>query len=157
MNTYHLLEYFEAKMAHHTVLYPPVSEGSVGWHLDHSLRVIIKVVDAIAEPKAEPFRWRFNAARLYVLSLGHIPRGSARSPREVQPEEVITEPALRKRLSVAYQKLAECEQLSAGTHWPHPYFGELNQRMTRRFLYVHTHHHQKIMRDILAGWQGRGK
>lgn len=157
MNLNRLLADFERKIPRRDLRHEPVSQASVGWHLDHSLRVIIAVIDALAAPSPEPYRWRFNGVRLYVLLLGHIPRGSARTPEAVLPTNDLTEASLQQRLDHARQKLALLRDIPAEAHWPHPYLGALNARMTRRFLYVHTRHHQKIVRDILAGWRERGR
>ncbi len=132
-------------------LNPNVSRATVGWHLAHAFKVVFEVVKAIEQPKETSFRWTLNWSRMYVLTLAHIPRGSARSPKSVVPREDISEEYLHQLLHEAEEALVRLEALPKSAHWPHPYLGQMNQRMTRRFVYVHTRHHGKIVREVVGG------
>lgn len=128
---------------------PAVSAASVGWHLDHSLRVIQQVSQALAHSEPTAYRWRFHLARSYVLLRGDFPRGRARAPQSVVPQQEPTVASLRAQVAEARQAWQALRELPRNSWFPHPYFGPLNRSMTERFLVVHTRHHLRIVRDIL--------
>ena len=131
-------------------LNPNVSRATVGWHLAHAFKVVIEVVKAIEQPKETSYRWTLNWSRMYVLTFAHIPRGSARSPKSVVPRDDITEAYLHQLFEEAQKAVKRLEALPKSAHWHHPYLGEMNQRMTRRFVYVHTRHHEKIVGEVMG-------
>lgn len=125
-----------------------ISKSTVGWQVDHSLKVINGVVETL---KKAPTNKRPNISMYgrVFLALRYFPRGKARAPKYVLPPETIEKEALEKQLDEAKKSI----QLSSSIHpkvtFKHPYFGVLNRAQTITFIEVHTKHHLKIIRDIL--------
>ena len=42
---------------------PSVSSKNVGWHVDHSLKVINSVINTLKESKPKNYKWKFNIMR----------------------------------------------------------------------------------------------
>ncbi|SHG51941.1 hypothetical protein [Flagellimonas flava] len=126
-----------------------VSEVDVAWHLDHSLKTINRICEALGESKPEKYKSSFSLSRIFVLTSGVIPRGVAQSPKVVRPPKEIVTDSLYLQLEEARNNLKRLEKLDANAHFRHPYFKLINKGQTKRFLKVHTEHHLKIIRDIL--------
>lgn len=127
-----------------------ISNSSVGWHIDHSLKVLITVSKAVKISKPEEYQLKFNKTRLYIFAKGSIPRGIAKAPKLVLPPENITKEGLIFQLEEANKLLHILEELPEKSNFKHPYFGLLNLPMTKKFLKLHTDHHLKIITDILT-------
>lgn len=56
-----------------------VSEGAVGWHIEHSLLVITQIIEGLKRSDVSKYKWTFNFSRLVVLGLNKIPRGKAKA------------------------------------------------------------------------------
>ena len=126
-----------------------VSEGAVGWHIEHSLLVITQIIEGVKRSDPLKYKWTFNFSRLVVLGLNKIPRGKAKAPQSVTPNnDINTESLLASvaKTKLALMELATCQK---NNYFIHPYFGQLNKPVTIRFFEVHTYHHLKIIRDIL--------
>ncbi len=128
---------------------PTVSHVSVGWHLDHSLKVVNSICDALTLSDPKKFTGSFSMSRLYCFTLGYIPRGVGKSPKSVRPPAVITPEDLLLQLETARRKLKSIEGLDDKAHFDHPYFKALDKGQAKRFIKLHTEHHLKIIRDIL--------
>ncbi len=129
---------------------PKVTETSVGWHLEHILLVITNVLKAVEISDPKQYKWEFNFSRLMIFFTGKIPRGRAKAPKHVQPNpEHITQEALQGHLADAYAKLALVPNFQPKQHFQHPFFKHLDLKSTLQFLYIHTEHHLKIVRDML--------
>lgn len=126
-----------------------VSQVNVGWHLAHSLIVINGIIKTIANSNPEEFKSSFNIKRSIVFSLNRLPRGKAKSPKSVHPDESITEDDLRKKIIYARENILKLKDLDKNKWFSHPSFGHLNLKKTKKFLSLHTLHHIKIIRDIL--------
>lgn len=92
-----------------------------------------------------------------VVALGWVPRGLGKAP-------VTTTPADSDRRQVAAELRAvrgrieslrgRLDEIAAGRgRASHPVFGGLTPAQWLRFLWVHHHHHLKIVRDIRGAWQ----
>jgi hypothetical protein len=126
-----------------------VSKATIGWHILHNLNVINGVYAATAASDPSQYHWKFSFARLIVFLTGKIPRGKAKSPKQVQPAENFTEADILAALEKAKQNAANFDSLKAGAFFKHPFFGALTLPKTKKFLAIHTNHHLEIMRDIL--------
>lgn len=128
-----------------------VSQASVGWQLDHTLKVINGVSGILTKTnaKTEEYKSNFNFARLVLFSLNYFPRGRAKSPKTVLPPEIITEKDLYAQLKKAKIQLENTKPLHKHAHFRHQIFGMLSKKQTMYFLVMHTNHHLKIVRDIL--------
>lgn len=127
-----------------------VSSGSVGWHIEHSLKTIDQIVTACKNSNPSNYQWRFNFNRFLILTLAKkIPRGKAKAPKIVSPEGEISSETLGLSLSKVKENLMDWKDLDKNTHFPHPFFGILNKKETANFLALHTKHHLMIIDDIL--------
>ena len=84
-----------------------------------------------------------------VFWRGVIPRGKVGAPKLVTPGE-ITQETLQAHIALCRQRLVELEQVGEGHYFTHPFFGDLKKRETIPFLFIHTEHHLKIIREMLA-------
>ena len=126
-----------------------ISKSGIGWHLDHMLKSIILTCKHIKKSNPDDYKWKFNLARLYVLSIGSFPRGSAKAPKAVVAKGEVMEDDLHTQLKEAKSHVAEILNLHPKSNFQHPYFGLINLRETQRFIKVHTNHHLKIIKDII--------
>lgn len=126
-----------------------VSGGSVGWHIEHSLKTIDQIVNACKNSNPSKYQWHFNFNRLLILSITKkIPRGKAKAPKVVRPEGEISKGSLQLHLEKVSQNLENWNGLDKNVHFPHPFFGILNKKETEKFLVLHTNHHLQIIEDI---------
>lgn len=125
------------------------SQASVGWHIDHSLKVLILVTSKVETSNPDEYVWKFNHWRSYCFLLNSIPRGRARAPKVVRPPETITLQDLQEQLEEARTKIETVASLPERANFRHHIFGYLNKKQTLKFLALHTEHHLKIIRDIL--------
>jgi hypothetical protein len=126
-----------------------VSKADVAWHLDHMLKTINRLTEALESSDPSAYKSSFNVPRIMSLTAGLIPRGRAESPQNVRPPEIIlTDDILRQLLEVR-KNIEKLQNLEDNANFNHPVFGMLNKSQTIRFLEVHTNHHLKIVADIL--------
>jgi hypothetical protein len=126
-----------------------ISAASVGWHIDHSLKVVINTCEAIKKSNPEEYKWRFNFSRFVVFTLGSFPRGSAKAPKSVIPDGEVTEQAIVEQFQRARSLIKDVVTLPAKSNFYHPYFGSLQLSGFLKFLSIHTSHHVKISKDII--------
>lgn len=126
-----------------------VSASTVGWHIDHSLRVIIGIFNALRKSVPAEYKWRFNLAWIYVLSINAFPRGKAKAPDAIVARNTVTEDEIAKLLQEARKCLKEIVNLPTKSNFKHKYFGLLNLKQSKKLLKLHTNHHLKIINDIV--------
>ena len=126
-----------------------ISKSDVAWQIDHSLKVINLVIEATANSNPKEYKRRFNKWRLFLFTLGYIPRGKARAPKIVKPPEVISIADLNTQVQLAKKNVERLNPLDKNANFTHFVFGQLNKAKTIQFLQLHTNHHLKIIRDIL--------
>jgi hypothetical protein len=126
-----------------------VSKASLGWHLDHSLKVINNVLVSLKESNSENFVPHFSFKRNLILMLGVFPRGKVKSPKRVLPPEIIEKEEIENQLNQVIKKLESINIIEKEQFFTHPIFKDLNKKQTIRFLQIHTNHHLKIIKDIL--------
>ncbi|GGZ85410.1 DUF1569 domain-containing protein [Algibacter mikhailovii] len=126
-----------------------ISKSSIGWQLDHALKVVNRVTAILIKTKPERYKKELNIARVISFALCYIPRGRAKAPRVVIPPDVITREDLISQLNEARAQIKIAEQLPEKSHFIHHVFGMLSKKQTLRFLEIHTKHHLKIVNDIL--------
>ncbi|GMN09783.1 hypothetical protein MTsPCn9_18260 [Croceitalea sp. MTPC9] len=128
---------------------PEVSQASVSWHLDHSLKTINRISEQLIQSKPKDYSSSFSFQRVVVHTTGVIPRGVAQSPQNVRPPDVILLDSLKIQLEEVKNNIKKINLLDKNTHFEHPVFKTLDKGQTKRFLAIHTNHHLKIIRDIL--------
>lgn len=145
-----LLTEINTLIPHHRVLNPAVSGTSIGWHIEHSLLTINRIVEALKMQGPDGFQRRFNISRVIVFGIGKIPRGRAKAPGIVRPNQ-FDESSLQQHLISTYENIKELEKIPPQHYFNHPYFGHLKVKPAKKFLIIHTQHHLFIMRDIHKG------
>ena len=144
------LEEMEQYIKKKDLLNPEISKASVGWHLAHNLKVIHSILDSINTSDPSKYQKKFSWIKEIVYFTGRIPRGKARAPKKAIPGEIVSEEELRAQIATAHQKIPEILELPKNAFFEHPFFGHIKRDETTKFLVIHTGHHLKIIRDILA-------
>jgi len=126
-----------------------ISQVSVGWHIEHSLLALIKMITATEHSNPAEYKKTFNWKRSLVLTMGKIPRGKARVPSSVNPGDEVSEATIKPLLEKAKQKAELFERLSSDKYFTHPVFKDVKLNKARRVIAIHTIHHIKIINDIL--------
>jgi hypothetical protein len=129
-----------------------VSGWSVRQQVDHVVKVLALGLANVASG-GKPQSQGCNLIGKVLMAADWLPRGVAKSPKSVLPEESPDAALLVeiRRLRAAYA----APELAASSAFdderpvfPHPRFGGLTALQGVRFLGTHTHHHWKIVRDI---------
>lgn len=144
-----LLNNLESKIPNSERLNQSISKSSVGWHIEHTLLVIIKTIQALEKSNPQDYKWKFSLAKTFVYTFNKIPRGKGNAPQSVLPAEIIAADNLNKNIQVANDKVNGLTNLNSNNYLQHPYFGKLNLKSTIRFLQIHTKHHIEIIDDII--------
>ena len=145
-----LVSQLESKITQFETSNLTVSNGSVGWHIEHSLKTIDQIVTACKNSNPANYQWHFNFKRFLIMSIAKkIPRGKARAPKIVRPEGDINQETLAVSVSKVRENLIGWKALDKNANFPHPFFGILNKKETEKFLVLHTKHHKMIIDDIL--------
>jgi len=144
-----LLNELASKIPQHLHCKPSVSEGNIGWHIVHSCMVINSVVGAVLNSDPSMFKKKFNLKAFVVLLINQFPRGKAKAPSFTIPSKEESPFSILNHIKEAQNSMEAIEKANKNQYFTHPIFGELNKKETFRFLYVHTYHHYKIIKDIL--------
>lgn len=143
-------EQIEAQISNRDVRNTEVSQSDVAWHLDHMLKAINNISKELSESDPAQFTSEFNPIRTVVLTSNIIPRGAAQAPASVKPPDDISTQAIYDQLAQAKKNAKMVfEQVDENGHFNHNEFGVLNKSQAMRLMQVHTHHHLKIINDIL--------
>jgi hypothetical protein len=128
---------------------PSVSKSTVGWQLDHALKVFNAVSEWTENSNPKDYKWKFNFWRSVLFPLNYFPRGKGKAPKYVLPPEIIKVEDLNLQLQTAKNHIKVLKTLPKRAYFKHFIFGKLSKKQTLRFLEMHTKHHLKIVRDIL--------
>jgi hypothetical protein len=126
-----------------------VSEANVGWHIMHSCLVITSITEAIMKSDPSLYNKKFSWKAFFVLLFNKIPRGKAKAPSFTQPASEVSSDMVMQQIADARKSAELLLTLNKNKYFTHPIFGDLQLRTAIRFLYVHSYHHEKIIRDIL--------
>lgn len=148
-NIAELIHQLESRISEHALHNPDISNGSVGWHIEHSLLTLNIIIEALKKSEPSNFNSKFDFRRLIVLTVGKIPRGKIKAPKLVQPSTVIDPPALLQHLLLTKENLKALDSLSKGHFFSHPFLGDFRLKQAVKFLCVHTNHHLSIINDII--------
>ena len=130
---------------------PRISAESVGWHLLHNLQVINGMIAGLAASDPSKYSPKASFTKWLILLTKKIPRGKAQAPKSAVPKH-IDKVELDAALDRASLSILNLLNQMPNKFFTHPGFGDLNTRMTKRLLWIHTEHHLKIVRDMLADY-----
>lgn len=147
LNNY--INQLEAFISQHETINPSVSKATIGWQIDHSLKVLNNVCIAVKSSDPKTYKKNMKFLGKLLLFLGKFPRGKARAPKHVLPPETITKQDLISQVVDAKNNIETIASLPQNAYFKHPMFGHINTKRVTRFLEVHTKHHLKIIDDIL--------
>lgn len=143
------IEEMESYLPYRDLANLEVSQASIAWQLDHSLKAIINLTEALQNSDPNDYNRNFNLSRTFVFTAGDFPRGVAQAPASVTPPEVILVETLIDQFATAKLKAGILQDLPENASYDHAQFGLLNRNEVARLIEVHTHHHLKIIEDIL--------
>lgn len=146
-----LLTELESKLPYIEKKNDAVSKASVGWHLEHTLLALIKMVTAVQHSNPADFKKKFNLKRFIVLQMGKIPRGKAKVPDAVNPPADTDIQSVKELFTKGKQKAMLFEGFNADKFFTHPVFGDVRVKQARKVIAIHTNHHIRIINDILKG------
>lgn len=126
-----------------------VSNSTIGWQIDHCLLVINGVISQLEISNPTEFQPKWNFNKFYVFTTRKIPRGKIRAPKVVTPASLATNEELLSKIELAKTNILKFSTLSKNAFFTHPFLKDLNVKQTEKFLEIHTHHHLKIIEDIL--------
>lgn len=138
---------------------PHVSGWSPAQHLHHVADINRRVLDQLLSDRAsasdDTEAGRLNLAGYVLLTLGRLPRGRGQSPRAFRPPDTVDPDALKERVRAnraQLDQLADRLDTLQQVDWraPHPVLGDLDPSEWLRFARIHTGHHHRIIRDIMA-------
>ena len=109
------------------------------------------MISAVEHSNPSDYKKELNLKRSVVIMLGKIPRGRAKVPDSVRPAEEIDMVNIRGLIEKAKQKAEIFEKLNPHKFFTHPVFGDVQVKQARRIIAIHTHHHIKIINDMLRG------
>ncbi|APG66214.1 DUF1569 domain-containing protein [Tenacibaculum todarodis] len=146
----YLLQRIEGYIENHEVLKLDISKASVGWHLDHSLKVVNAVVKTLQESDPTTYKNNFSFVGKVFFALGFFPRGKAKAPKHVKPPEVVLKEDIILQLEIAKTNIKTISSLDNNAYFKHPLFRHINKKRVVRFLVLHTNHHVKIINEITS-------
>ena len=126
-----------------------VSEANVGWHIMHSCLVITSISEAIMKSDPALYKMKFSWKAFLVLLFNKIPRGKAKAPSFTHPANEVSLDLILQHIADARKSAELLLTTNKNKYFTHPIFGDLRLPVAIKFLYVHTNHHEKIIKDIL--------
>lgn len=126
-----------------------VSLVNVGWHIEHSLLVISKIIETVVNSDPAKYEWKFDFRRSFVFFLGKFPRGKAKAPEIVIPVQN-SQPDFDALFRSTRASISKLQNAQKNQFFVHPIFGKLNKKDTFTMLDIHTKHHLLIIEDIIS-------
>ena len=148
INTY--IDYLAEQITQHKTINLKISNATIGWQIDHSLKVINNVCKALQSSDPKEYKDNFSFLGKLFFTLRYFPRGKAKAPNHVKPPEIILKENLISQIEEAKSNVETINSLVPNSYFKHPLFGNINRKRVFRFLELHTNHHIKIIDDILA-------
>jgi hypothetical protein len=125
-----------------------VSSVNVGWHIEHSLLVIIKIIQSVSKSDPNNYKWKFSLPRAVLFTLNKFPRGKGKAPDVVKPKQ-LEKTDYDALFAEAKQALTRLKTVDKNQFFLHPVFGNLNRKNTFIMLDIHTKHHIQIIQEII--------
>lgn len=144
-----LLSQIETNIANAAIKNNAVSKSTIGWQIDHTLKVFNAVSQWTENSNPDNYNYKFSFWRSAFFPLGYFPRGKVKAPKAAQPPKTILQEDLITQIQIAYKHIEKLKTLPKNAYFKHFIFGDLPKKKTLRFLEIHTNHHLKIIKDIL--------
>ncbi|WCL82857.1 DUF1569 domain-containing protein [Saprospira sp. CCB-QB6] len=132
------------------LLAPQVSARGVDWHIEHSLKAAVAMLQAIVESEPAQFKPKFSPSKSLILATGKIPRGKAKAPKMINNREEIDLSSLPTLFEQTEELLQKVQEQAEKAYFDHPFFGHLKRNQGIKFVAIHSNHHLKIIEDIIA-------
>lgn len=147
-----LLQELEASIPYLAYHNNSISKKGADWHIDHSLKVVIQVMNAMKGSNPASYKKGMNLKGHLVCLLGQIPRGVGKAPKAVvyQKEKPIQRVELEDQLQQAQMLLESYAALDKNAYFTHPLFGQMKKKRALRLMEIHTRHHLRIIQEIIA-------
>ncbi|AGC75161.1 hypothetical protein LX97_02461 [Nonlabens dokdonensis] len=126
-----------------------ISQKGTYWHIDHSLKVLEGIPEVLKNSNPQDYKPKFSFIKFMIMNTGYMPRGKGRAPKQVIPEGELSKKELLLKFEKVKTNIESLKTLEKDKTFKHPLFGWLNLNDTVKFMGIHTHHHIKIIRDIL--------
>ena len=134
-----------------------ISGWTIAKHLEHIGLVNRGIIAVRLEDGLKPETPQLGGPSLFgrlVLLTQWIPRGRGQAPDTTVPHGA-TPAAARESLAVARSALDALQPrldavATARGRTPHPRLGMFSPSEWLRFVWIHNHHHEKIIREILT-------
>lgn len=144
------IDQLEASLPHASIEAPKVSARAIDWHIEHSLKAAILVIDALEESDPAQFKPKFSPTKALILGMGRIPRGRAVSPDILNTKGPISLGKVPEMIEKLRNLLLGAQNKAEKSYFDHPIFGHMKRNEALKFVAIHTNHHLKIIQDILA-------
>ncbi len=82
------IELLKAQIQNKDFFCKKVSNWTVGAQIEHSLKSIIGTSKLLNRSDPKDYSYNFNLSRLIVLTIGKMPRGRGKSPKQLHPNQV---------------------------------------------------------------------
>ena len=115
----------------------------------HSCLVINSIAKAIIASDPTLYKNKFSWKAFFVLFFNKIPRGKAKAPSFTQPTSEVSREMVLQQIAEARKSADLLSTADKRQYFTHPIFGDLQLPTAIKFLYVHSYHHEKIIKDIL--------
>lgn len=126
-----------------------ISKKGTYWHIDHSLKVLEGIPEVLKNSNPQDYQPKFSFLKLIIMSTGYMPRGKGRAPKQVVPDTALSKEELLLKLNKVRESVKSLMTLENNKTFKHPLFGWLDLKDTIKFMGIHTHHHLKIIKDII--------
>jgi len=128
---------------------PKISKAPIGWHIEHSTKAIYGISKALISSEPNNYKWSFNLYRYLFTYLNYLPRGR-KAPKALKVEANSSISEIKERIAKTKNILKKVALLPKNSYFQHPYFGLMDKKISLMFMRTHTHHHIKIIKDIIA-------
>ena len=126
-----------------------ISSVNVGWHIEHSLLVIMKIIESVCKSDPKKYKWSFSFIRTIVFLRKRFPRGKGIAPDVVKPKQT-EKTDFDELFTKAKIAIEDLKNANPNQFFLHPVFGNLNRKNTFTMLEIHTKHHIEIIKDIIS-------
>ena len=127
-----------------------VSAVTVSWHIEHTCKVLEWIIRGLVSADPLEYKPEANTIKEYILTKNRIGRGKGISPAAFLSKGDKSDEQLALLIDHGRFELKKVNKLDANAFFVHPLLGVMRKNEALQFLRIHTEHHLKIIRDIIA-------